>query len=105
MYQGPKCCCQIPNLLLLLELAYPCRERGVPELQQRVMARKSAATNRQPYSDPGDSLETLLVLMTRLYTFSPSLCLEVELRWAAALKWTHGEHHVCAAGEQETTDV
>ena len=74
----PKCCCCV-------SVAYPCRERGVPELQQRVIARKSAATNRQPYSDPGDSLETLLMLMTRLYTFSPSLCLEEELRWAAAV--------------------
>ena len=70
----------------------------MPELQQRVIARKSAATNRQPYTDPGDSLETLLVLMTRLYTFSPSLCLEEELRWAAALQWTSGEHPVCVAG-------
>ena len=73
----------------------------MPELQQRVLACKSAVTNRQPYTDPGDSLETLLVLMTRLYTFSPSLCLEEELRWAAFLQWTWGEHHVCKIGREE----
>ena len=69
----------------------------MPELQQRVVACKSAATSRQTYTDPGDSLETLVVLMTRLYTFSPSLCLEEELRWAAALQWTLESRPSCRA--------